>query len=37
MSSFVMVRISTIEAIADKRGLVSNIVENSVVDERLDG
>jgi hypothetical protein len=28
-----MVRISTIEAIADKRGLVSIIFENSVVDE----
>jgi hypothetical protein len=33
MSSFVMVLISTIEAIADTSGLVSNIVEISILDE----
>ncbi len=33
MSSLVMVRISTIEAIADTSGLVSNIVEITIVDE----
>jgi len=33
MSSFVMVRISMNEAIADTSGLVSNIVEISIVDE----